>query len=71
VVWSFGAILLLLPESMSTLTQRLAVPRVVDFYLIVGLMFFSIITFLNYKTVKLNEKKIEDLVRQVALRKRK
>jgi len=66
-VWSCGVLLLILPESTSLITQKLAVPRVIDFYLIVGLMFFSIITFFNYRTVKMNEAKIEELVRKVAL----
>jgi hypothetical protein len=72
IVWSLGAVLLIFPESLSLLTKQvLKLPRVVDFYLIVGLMFFSIITFLNYTTVKRNEAKVEDLVRKIALKGKK
>jgi hypothetical protein len=66
-VWSFGILLLVFPQSSSRITQTLNVPRVIDFYLILGLMFFSIITFLNYLAVKRNENRIEDLVRRLAL----
>ena len=66
-VWSASILLLIFPQSSSRLAQTLAVPRVIDFYLILGLMFFSILCFLTYGAVKRNEKKIEDLVRKVAL----
>jgi hypothetical protein len=71
VIWVFGALLLAFPESTSLLTQTLQVARTIDFYLIVGLMFFSVICFLNYATVKRNEQRMEELVRQVALKRRK
>ena len=71
VVWGLGIILLIAPESASFVTQQLRVPRVIDFYVILGIMFFSIITFLNYATVKKNELRIEELVRKVALKRRK
>jgi hypothetical protein len=70
VVWLFGILLLLFPQTSSVITQTLAVPRVIDFYLILGLMFFSIISFLSYLTVKRNERKVEDLVRRLALERR-
>jgi hypothetical protein len=71
VVWCFGGLLLLMPESISALTQRLTFSRVIDFYLVVGLMFFSIVCFLNFATVKRTEAKVEELVRKVALQRKK
>ena len=71
VVWAFGAILLLFPQSASDLTEKLTVARVIDFYLILGLMFFSIICFINFATVRRTEQKVEDLVRQIALQKKR
>lgn len=70
-VWAFGILLLLFPQTSSRLTQTLGVSRVIDFYLILGLMVFSIITFLSYTTVKRNETRIEDLVRKIALQEKK
>ena len=69
VVWGFGVMLMLFPQTSSLVTQTLKVPRIIDFYLITGLMFFSIITFFNYGTVRRNEAKIEELVRIIALQK--
>jgi hypothetical protein len=71
VVWAFGLLLLLFPESASIITQRLKVARVTDFYLVLGLMFFSIITFLNYAKVKRTEDRVEQLVRSMALKRKK
>ena len=66
-VWSASIVLIIFPQSSSKLAQTLTVPRVIDFYFIIGLMFFSILCFLTYGTVKRNEKKIEDLVRKMAI----
>ena len=70
IVWIFGVLLLIAPETVSFVTQKMGVARVIDFYLIIGLMFFSIICFLNYATVKRSEAKIEELVRKLALKKK-
>jgi hypothetical protein len=70
-VWSLGILLMLFPQTSSFITQRLTVPRVIDFYLIIGLMFFSIITFLNYVAMQRTQRKVEDLVRELARKKRK
>ncbi len=70
-VWAFSIVLMIFPQSASIITQQaLGVPRVIDFYLIMGLLFFSLITFINYRTVKKNEQKIEDLVRKIAVEKK-
>jgi hypothetical protein len=67
VVWCFGGVLLAFPESSSIITQRLKIVRVLDFYLIAGLMFFSVVCFLNYATVQRTEKKVDELVRRIAI----
>ncbi|MDD9954356.1 MAG: DUF2304 domain-containing protein [Candidatus Woesearchaeota archaeon] len=69
-VWLGGILLLLVPETTSFFTQRLQVARTIDFYLILGLMFFSVITFFNYVTVKKTERRVEELVRKTALKKK-
>lgn len=70
-IWAVSIVLMIFPQSASVLTQQvLGVSRVIDFYLIMGLLFFSLITFINYRTVKKNEQKIEDLVRKIAIEKK-
>jgi len=70
VVWAAGGVLLAFPNSASLLTQQLHVARVTDFYLILGLMFFSVITFLNSTSTKRTEKRVEELVRKIAIKKK-
>src|SRR3989344_3361983 len=67
-VWAISVLLLAFPRTSSLLTQTLNVPRVIDFYLILGLMFFSIICFLSFMAVKRNEARVEELVRRLALK---
>lgn len=69
VVWVGGIILLIIPTTISSMTQQLDVARTIDFYLIIGLMFFSGICFMSYATVQKNEQRIEKLVREMAKRK--
>ena len=71
VVWFIGGLLLIFPQNISFLTQQISVARVLDFYLIVGLMFFSAICFFSFAAVKRTESKVEELVRQMALRRKK
>ncbi len=70
-VWAIGAILLAIPETLNSVIQQFTVARVIDFYLIVGLMFFSAVCFFSFAAVKRTENKVEDLVRQLALKRRK
>ena len=67
VVWSVGILMLIVPQTTSLITQKLQVTRVIDFYLIVGLMFFSIICFWSFVKAKKTEARVEELVRQIAL----
>jgi len=70
-IWCVGLVLLIMPETTSLVTQRLRVPRVIDFYLILGIMFFSILCFVSFLQVKKNERKVEELVRKLAIERRK
>lgn len=67
-VWIIGILMLLVPEPFSRVVQELKFARATDFYLTTGLMFFAMITFLNYALVKRQERRMEDLVRAEALR---
>jgi len=71
VVWGGGILMLLFPATTSLLTQQLKVGRVLDFYLILGLMFFSIITFMSFATARKTEARVEALVRRLALSEKK
>jgi hypothetical protein len=70
-IWVGGSVLLIFPETVQGITEQLEFARTSDLYFTIALMFFGAITFLNYANVKRQERKVEDLVRSAALRKRK
>ena len=71
VVWAVGGVLVLFPNTTGVFLQQFHVARVIDFYLILGLMFFSAICFINFVTTRRTEEKVEELVRKIAIRKGK
>lgn len=68
ILWIAAGLLLLFPGTFSALTDRLNFARTYDFYLTLGLMFFVVLTFWNYAHVKRLERRMEDLVREVAIK---
>lgn len=69
--WLCAALLLIFPETFSKVTQTLKFARTTDFYVAIAIMFFGAITFLNYAKVQKQERKVEELVRGIAGRRRK
>jgi hypothetical protein len=67
VVW-IGAILLVsFPKVIYGLMQTLEIQRTADFFTLAGFAFFTVIIFYLYTTVKKNNYKIEQLVRELAM----
>lgn len=65
--WIIASLLLIFPKTFTRIAQQLEFARTTDFYLTLAIMFFSVITFLNYVNVKRQEQKVEDLVRTIAI----
>ena len=70
-VWVAGAALLLFPNLSLGLVRELRFARVTDLYIALALMFFTMVTFFNFVSVKKQEKTVENLVRAIALEKGK
>ena len=70
-VWGIAAVLLLIPGLASEIIPKLQVVRLLDLYVIAGLLVFSAVCFFSYASVKRTENKVEELVRQLALKRRK
>ena len=68
-VWIISFSLVIFPESSSFITQELGVTRVIDFYLILGLMFFAVISFFTFSEMRKLKKKLEELVQVIAKKK--
>ena len=68
VLWVLLMYVTLFPNSLDFIVKGiLHLKRPLDFFIICGFLFVALITFLNYSTGKTNEKKIEQLVSQMAM----
>lgn len=67
IIWAMFLITTFWPQTLYTLMQHLNIERTVDLFVIGGFMFFAVITFYLFITIKGLERTIETLVRKVAL----
>ena len=62
--------MVMFPETMYSIMETLSIERTVDFFVIGGFLFFSVIIFYLYVVVKQTQKKVEMVVRRIALEKK-
>jgi hypothetical protein len=67
-VWSGFSLAVLLPQSVAVFVQRLHVNRVMDLFMILGFMLVWVVLFLNHLELRRMQKRLQDLVRELALR---
>ena len=67
-VWSGFSLAVLLPQSVAVFVQRLHVNRVMDLFMILGFMLVWVVLFLNHLELRRMQKRMRDLVRELALR---
>lgn len=66
-VWLGALLLVLFPETLYGIMETLKIERTVDFFVISGFMFFIVLIFYLYSTVKQMQRKMEKLVRKIAI----
>ncbi|MEA3515429.1 MAG: DUF2304 domain-containing protein [Nanoarchaeota archaeon] len=66
-VWVGALLLVLFPETLYGIMETLNIERTVDFFVISGFMFFIVLIFYLYSTVKQMQRKMEKLVRKIAI----
>ena len=66
-VWVGALLLVLFPETLYGIMETLKIERTVDFFVISGFMFFIVLIFYLYSAVKQMQRKMEKLVRKVAI----
>lgn len=67
-IWLAFILVTLFPNLLQSLTQLLFFARIMDFLMIIAFMILAFLGFQNYIKNKRMERKIEELVRQEALR---
>ncbi len=66
-VWLGALLLVLFPETLYGIMETLKIERTVDFFVISGFMFFTVLIFYLYNAVKQMQRKMERLVRKIAI----
>jgi len=68
IMWALFLIVTLFPEVLNPIIKTLSVSRRLDFLIIIGFLFLIGLGFSTYVIARKNRKKIEDIVRNVALK---
>ena len=68
LVWGGFAALSLFPQSATVIVQRLHVNRTMDLVMILAFMVISAVLFLNHLELRRLQHRLQDLVRELALR---
>ena len=71
VVWIGVLVIISRPSTVYGIMQALEIERTADFFVMSGFTLFSIIIFYLYIVVKKSNQKVEELVRSLAIEKRK
>lgn len=69
--WILVILILIFPQLIYGIREQLMIQQTVDVVIIAGFMFFSIVIFYMYTITKRTEAKMETLVRQIAIEKRR
>lgn len=67
LIWIGFGIMVLFPKTIYGIMEVLQIQRTVDFFVISGFLFFAVILFYLWIVVKRNERKLENLVRNLAI----
>ncbi len=71
VMWVAFIVISVSPGLLNPIVESLSFARTMDLLIVLGFMFLIGITFFNYLKLKKTQKKIEDLVRGIAIRRAK
>jgi hypothetical protein len=64
-------VITMIPKILNPLIETLNIARTMDFYIIAGFMFLIFSNYYTYSLVRINQKKIEKVVREVAIKRAK
>lgn len=67
IVWLGALFLVSFPQTLYGVMEALKIQRTADFITLLGFAFFAAITFYLYIVVKKNNRKMEQLVRELAI----
>lgn len=70
VFWAVFVVVTLFPQILDPVLTTLNIVRALDFFIVVGFLFLMFVVLYTYTIVRKNERKLEEVVRQIALKKK-
>jgi hypothetical protein len=70
VLWAVFILVTLYPGVLDPVLESLSIARALDFFIIVGFLFLIGVIFYTYTIVRKSQKKIEEIVRNIAIKKK-
>lgn len=68
--WGSFVVITLFPQVLDPLLATFGIIRALDFFMITGLLFLIFIIFYTYVQIRRTQKKLEEIVRNIALKKK-
>ena len=70
IFWSAFVIVTLFPQILDPVLTTLNIGRALDFFIIAGFLFMIFVIFYTYTIVRKNQKKLEEVVRNIAIKRK-
>ena len=70
VFWGIFVIVTLFPQLLVPVLNTLNISRTLDFFIIAGFLFLTFVVFYTYTIVRKNQRKVEEIVRNIALKRK-
>jgi hypothetical protein len=70
VFWGIFVIVTLFPQLLDPVLNTLNISRTLDFFIITGFLFLIFVIFYTYTVVRKNQRKLEEIVRKIALKRK-
>jgi len=70
ILWAVFLIVTLFPGLLDPILKSLSIARALDFFIIIGFLFLVGMIFYTYTIVRKNQKKLEEVVRNIAVKRK-
>ena len=70
IFWSIFVVITLFPQILDPVLATLNISRTLDLFIIAGFLFMIFVIFYTYTIVRKNQKKLEEVVRNIAIKRK-
>jgi len=70
IFWGIFVIITLFPQILDPVLATLNISRTLDLFIIAGFLFMIFVIFYTYTIVRKNQKKLEEIVRSIAIKRK-